>query len=69
MKAIIGEDQVRLELIGNAGHMDPVHYSPENINRVLDFLDFDYIFTRMSSKYNYFIKNYSTLFYYIFRLT
>jgi acetyl esterase/lipase len=38
LKAVIGQDKVRLELIENAGHMDPIHHSPENIKKVLDFL-------------------------------
>ena len=37
--AVIGKDKVLLNLIENAGHFDPVHYSPENMKKALDFLD------------------------------
>jgi acetyl esterase/lipase len=36
---ILGEDQVSLELIPDAEHADPRFESPENVNKVLDFLD------------------------------
>jgi acetyl esterase/lipase len=39
LSAAIGEDKVALNLIEGADHFDPIHYSPENANRALDFLD------------------------------
>jgi acetyl esterase/lipase len=35
----LGENQVRLELIQDAEHADPRFESPDNVNKVLDFLD------------------------------
>jgi acetyl esterase/lipase len=35
----LGEDRVKLELIQDAEHADPRFESPENVNKVLDFLD------------------------------
>jgi acetyl esterase/lipase len=36
---ILGEDRVILELLQDAGHADPRFESPENVKKVLDFLD------------------------------
>jgi acetyl esterase/lipase len=35
----IGKEKVTLNLLENANHFDPVHSSPENMNKALDFLD------------------------------
>jgi acetyl esterase/lipase len=35
----LGEDQVRLELMQDAEHADPRFESPDNVKKVLDFLD------------------------------
>jgi dipeptidyl aminopeptidase/acylaminoacyl peptidase len=35
----IGKENVRLELLEGAGHADPQFETPENIAKVLDFLD------------------------------
>jgi acetyl esterase/lipase len=35
----IGPGNVRLELLEGAGHADPRFETPENVNKVLDFLD------------------------------
>jgi acetyl esterase/lipase len=35
----LGEDRVKLELIQDAEHADPRFESPENVNKVLEFLD------------------------------
>jgi acetyl esterase/lipase len=39
LKQAIGEENVVLELIEGAKHEDPLFRTPENVNRVLDFLD------------------------------
>lgn len=39
LSRVIGDDQVRLELLEGAGHADLKFETPENVNRVLDFLD------------------------------
>lgn len=39
LKQSIGEDRVQLELLEGASHADPRFESPENVNKVLDFLD------------------------------
>jgi acetyl esterase/lipase len=39
LEAAIGKAKVRLNLIENAVHIDPIHSSPENIKAALDFLD------------------------------
>ena len=39
LSKVLGENQVRLELIQDAEHADPRFESPENVNKVLDFLD------------------------------
>ena len=39
MKQVVGEENVILELIEGAEHEDPLFRTPENVNRVLDFLD------------------------------
>jgi acetyl esterase/lipase len=39
ISAILGENQIRLELIQDGEHADPRFESPENVNKVLDFLD------------------------------
>jgi len=39
LKAVLGDDMVTLELLEEAGHADPRFETPENVNRVLDFLD------------------------------
>lgn len=39
LKTVIGADQVILELLDDAGHGGPQFETPENINKVLDFLD------------------------------
>ena len=36
---ILGKDQVRLELIQDAEHADPRFEAPDNVKKVLDFLD------------------------------
>jgi len=38
-RAILGEARVTLDLFPEAGHGDPVFGAPENVARVLDFLD------------------------------
>jgi hypothetical protein len=37
--SVIGPDKVYLELLDDAGHGGPKFDTPENINKVLDFLD------------------------------
>jgi acetyl esterase/lipase len=39
LKQAIGKENVILELIEGAKHEDPLFRTPENVNRVLDFLD------------------------------
>ena len=39
LSKILGEDWGRLELIQDAEHADPRFESPDNVNKVLDFLD------------------------------
>jgi acetyl esterase/lipase len=39
LTAAIGKDKVDFNLIDNANHFDPIHNSPDNMNRALDFLD------------------------------
>ena len=39
LSKILGENQVRLDLIQDAEHADPRFEIPENVNKVLDFLD------------------------------
>jgi len=39
MKQVIGEENVVLELLDDADHGDPLFETPENVNRVLGFLD------------------------------
>jgi hypothetical protein len=39
LSKILGGNQVRLELIQDAEHADPRFEIPENVNKVLDFLD------------------------------
>jgi dipeptidyl aminopeptidase/acylaminoacyl peptidase len=39
LKAVLGSHMVTLELLPEAGHGDPRFETPENVNRVLDFLD------------------------------
>lgn len=39
LKQVIGEENVILELIEGAEHEDPLFKTPENVDRVLDFLD------------------------------
>jgi acetyl esterase/lipase len=39
LKKVVGEKRVELTLFENAQHADPLFFSPENINKVLDFLD------------------------------
>jgi len=39
LKTAIGDDKVMLELIPNAEHADPEFEIPENVTKVLDFLD------------------------------
>jgi acetyl esterase/lipase len=39
LSKILNEDRVRLELIQDAEHADPKFESPENVKKVLDFLD------------------------------
>ena len=39
LQAVIGRDKVKLELLEGAEHGDPKFESPENIKKVLDFLD------------------------------
>ncbi len=36
---VAGQEKVSLEILKDAGHADPLFETPENINRVLDFLD------------------------------
>jgi dipeptidyl aminopeptidase/acylaminoacyl peptidase len=36
---VIGKDKVTLELLPNAGHADPAFETPQNVKKVLDFLD------------------------------
>ncbi|HJX03294.1 MAG TPA: alpha/beta hydrolase [Dehalococcoidia bacterium] len=37
LRAVIGDDKVRLDLMEDAGHLHPVHFSAAQVNRVLDF--------------------------------
>ena len=39
LSKVLGEDQVRLELLQEAEHADPRFETPENVKKVLDFLD------------------------------
>ena len=39
MKQVLGEKQVILELLEDAEHADEMFETPENVNRVLDFID------------------------------
>lgn len=39
LKQVLGEDKVELDLIEGAEHADPRFETPENVKRVLDFLD------------------------------
>ena len=39
IKKTIGKERVQLELLDGATHADPCFESPENVNKVLDFLD------------------------------
>ena len=39
LRQAIGEEQVRLELLQGAGHADPMFEAPENVRKVLDFVD------------------------------
>jgi acetyl esterase/lipase len=39
LKAILGDDMVTLELLEGAEHADPKFETPENVKKVLDFLD------------------------------
>lgn len=36
---VLGEDKVTLELLKGAGHGDPMFETPQNVKKVLDFLD------------------------------
>ena len=39
MAAAIGKENVVFDLVENVGHADPVFFTTENVNKVLDFLD------------------------------
>ncbi len=39
LEQVIGKDKVRLELLEGAGHGDPKFETPENVQKVLDWLD------------------------------
>jgi dipeptidyl aminopeptidase/acylaminoacyl peptidase len=39
LSQVLGADRVRLELIEGAEHADPRFETPENVTRVLDFID------------------------------
>lgn len=39
MAAAIGKENAILELIENVGHADPIFFTTENVNKMLDFLD------------------------------
>ena len=39
LRAALGDDSVTLELFEGAGHADPAFETPQNVARVLDFLD------------------------------
>ena len=39
LEQAIGKDKVRLELLESAGHADPQFESPENVAKVLNWLD------------------------------
>jgi acetyl esterase/lipase len=39
MAAAIGKENVILELVEKVGHADPVFFTTENVNKVLDFVD------------------------------
>jgi acetyl esterase/lipase len=39
LEQAIGKDKVRMELLEDAGHGDPKFETPENVRKVLDFLD------------------------------
>jgi acetyl esterase/lipase len=39
LTAVIGADKVTLELLPNARHADPAFETPQNVKKVLDFLD------------------------------
>jgi len=38
LQKVIGTEKVHLELLENAGHLDPVHMSPAYMNKVMEFL-------------------------------
>jgi acetyl esterase/lipase len=39
LRTVLGAEQVHLELLLNAGHADPAFETPQNVEKVLDFLD------------------------------
>jgi hypothetical protein len=39
IRLITGKDRVQLDLLEGAGHRDPQFEAPDNVNKVLDFLD------------------------------
>lgn len=39
LKVVLGEDHVKFEILSNARHGDPLFETPQNIQKVLDFLD------------------------------
>ncbi len=39
LEQAIGKEKVRLELLEGAGHADPRFEAPENVEKVLNFLD------------------------------
>ena len=42
-RAILGDEHVTLDLISGARHGDPAFAAPENVARVLDFLDANFL--------------------------
>jgi dipeptidyl aminopeptidase/acylaminoacyl peptidase len=39
LERVLGEDRVQLGLVEGAGHRDPQFETPDNVRKVLDFLD------------------------------
>lgn len=39
LRAALGEDHVKFEILPNARHGDPAFEAPDNVQKVLDFLD------------------------------
>jgi dipeptidyl aminopeptidase/acylaminoacyl peptidase len=39
LEQVLGKDRVKLELLEGAGHGDPQFETPDNVRKVLDFID------------------------------